>query len=191
MKEVSIIETLQKKEDLFWENTNVVDFQQSKSDVPYSLKDIEDADLRLRRFAPFIKEVFPETKDNNGLIESELVPVPTIASEVIKKYQLPAPVNLYLKKDSHLPISGSVKARGGIYEVLFHAEKLALEAGMLHTSDDYAIFNSEKFRDFFSQHKIVVASTGNLGLSIGIISSHLGFKCDVHMSHDAKSLEKG
>lgn len=152
--------------------------------------DIADAEERLHRFAPYIRKCFPETEPDNGLIESPLAEISAMQERIASKFSAEIPGRLFLKMDSHLPIAGSVKARGGIYEVLKHAEDLALEAGLITEEDNYERFADEDMKEFFGGFTVQVGSTGNLGLSIGIMSAFLGFKVKVHMSADAKQWKK-
>ncbi|GEL06432.1 D-serine ammonia-lyase [Rummeliibacillus stabekisii] len=145
---------------------------------------IEEAEKRLIRFAPYIQREFPETLSLNGFIESPLQPMLQLKKETLIKG------NIFIKRDDGLPISGSIKARGGIHEVLYLAEKVALKHHLISMEDDYSIFAEQRMKNILSKYKIVVASTGNLGLSIGIMSRKLGFDVIVHMSHDAKEWKK-
>lgn len=177
-------------EEVFWVNPNKEEFETGIQKAPLTKDDVKDAEERLKRFAPYIAKAFPDTKDTNGIIESPLVATPSMKQHLEQEYDHHITGNVLLKCDSHLPISGSIKARGGIYEVLKHAEDLALEHQLLNKQDDYSILDSDTFRAFFSQYSIAVGSTGNLGLSIGIMSAKLGFNVTVHMSADAKQWKK-
>lgn len=179
---------LSKEEETAWINPKKVPF--AKSGLEIGMADIDDAEARLERFAPFIMRCFPETKKDNGLIESALTPVPKMQKYLEENGKAAIPGRLMLKKDSHLAIAGSVKARGGIYEVLKHTEELALEAGLIRIGDDYARLADPECREFFGQYTIQVGSTGNLGLSIGIASAAVGYKVVVHMSADARQWKK-
>ncbi|WP_272666901.1 MULTISPECIES: D-serine ammonia-lyase [Providencia] len=173
-----------------WFNPNSTTTQAGLPYVGLTLEDVQDAEARLTRFAPYLMKAFPETQTTQGIIESDVVAISNMQSALETRYKTPITGEMLLKKDSHLPISGSIKARGGIYEVLTHAEKLALEAGLLSIDDNYEILSSDKFRQFFSQYSIAVGSTGNLGMSIGIMSAKLGFSVSVHMSADARQWKK-
>ncbi|HEJ9413975.1 TPA: D-serine ammonia-lyase [Proteus mirabilis] len=176
--------------EVVWFNPNVTSTDQGLPYVGLTQNDVMDAQARLQRFAPYLMKAFPETASTEGIIESAVVDIPQMKEALEKRYNTLIEGQLRLKKDSHLPISGSIKARGGIYEVLTHAEKLAIEAGLLTTDDNYEKLFSDEFREFFSQYSIAVGSTGNLGMSIGIMSAKLGFSVSVHMSADARQWKK-
>ncbi|MCD6677537.1 D-serine ammonia-lyase [Vibrio cholerae] len=185
-----LVKELIELKEVSWFNPSITRLEEGLSYVGLGSEDIQDASQRLKRFAPYLAKAFPETAKTNGIIESEVVSISEMQSVLEREYDTPIQGRLLLKKDSHLPISGSIKARGGIYEVLTHAEKLAIEAGLLTESDDYSKLLNEEFRDFFKRFSIAVGSTGNLGMSIGIMSAKLGFSVSVHMSADARAWKK-
>ena len=191
-----ILNDIQNKNEILWVNRNrkeglkrgSEEFSFSNDSYGLSLADVEDAEARLLRFAPLIKKVFPETAEYDGIIESVLRTIPQMQELINLRCSVPG--RLLIKQDSHLAIAGSIKARGGIYEVLCHTEELALAKGLLNLSDSYEKLADPVCKEFFSHYTIQVGSTGNLGLSIGIISTVIGFRVVVHMSADAKQWKK-
>ena len=185
-----LIRDLVALQETTWFNPGVAPVAQAIGDVGLTDADVADASARLARFASYLRQAFPETASSDGIIESDIVPVPHLQQLLGERYRQALTGSLWLKRDSHLPISGSIKARGGIYEVLKHAEDLALAENFLTLEDDYALLHSDKARAFFGQYKIAVGSTGNLGMSIGIMGAALGFQVTVHMSADARQWKK-
>ena len=179
IKKFPIIEDIMNTQETFWLNQDVLPFDQAISTSMLSKEDIIDASDRLKRFASYFKKVFPETAVNDGIIESPFQAIPNMQKALEKKYGQKINGELLVKLDSNLAVSGSIKARGGIYEVLFVAERIAIEEGGFKNTDDYAELDTEKYKKIFAKYSIAVGSTGNLGLSIGIISAKLGFNVTV------------
>ena len=225
----TIIQRLSQAEPQIWHNPRYTSSQVdlSGSASPYSLTQILDAQNRLERFAPCLADLFPELEYSkilknelpesvpaqqglwdhgyskepwgDGIIES---PLREFSSRELESMDLPPDLSILGKMDSHLPVSGSIKARGGVYEVLWYAEKLAFEKGLLNKNQhkepenspldkrDYRVLLGPDARGVFAGYTIEVGSTGNLGLSIGIMGKALGFQVRVHMSRDAKQWKK-
>lgn len=182
------LEKLKNKEEFFWKNPKLGN--KSKEDFGLSFDGVIEAELLLKKFAPFIMKKFPETVKRNGIIESELTEIPNMKKVLIEKYKSDVSGKIFLKQDNELAVAGSVKARGGIYEILKYAKELLVENKIIEEDDDYSVIASEEVYKFLSKYTVQVGSTGNLGLSIGTISRTLGFKVVVHMSRDAAQWKK-
>ena len=175
------LKKLSERTPLFWLNP---DYGKIDEKLPLGMADILDAEARLMRFAPLLAALFDEAAEGYGVIESGLLDIPVLSEKL-----LPG-AKILLKADHNLPVAGSVKARGGIYNVLCFAEQICFEAGVLSTGDNYRKIADKEIRNLLGKYTVSVGSTGNLGLSIGTISAALGFKARVHMSSDAKEWKK-
>ncbi len=147
--------------------------------------DMRAAAARWHRFAPLLARLFDGL--DGGRIDSPLTALPPAVAESVLRG---APGAVWVKADHDLPVTGCIKARGGVYEVLAYAERLAETAGLLRAGASYADFATPPFRDLFARHTVAVGSTGNLGFSVGVMARALGFAVEVHMSHDAKDWKK-
>lgn len=185
---MEIINELKSLKETIWYNPKYTEFENIKDSLPIRMEEVLDAEARLKRFAPYLEKVFPEVE--NGIIESPINKINNMKYRMEKDFDTKIYGNIILKRDDLLAIAGSIKARGGIYEVLKHAEELALKEKLIYIDDDYSKLDNKEIREFFSKYTIQVGSTGNLGLSIGIISAKLGFNVIVHMSSDAKQWKK-
>ena len=176
MEQDRVFRDIAYQNETLWINDKLLPFEMTDAlcQLVVTDEDIEDTERRLRKFAPYIKKCFPETREDDGLIESPLEDIPKMQLELERVYGAAIPGRF----------------RGGIYEVLKHAEDLALEHGMITENDNYERFADDDMKEFFGKHTVQVGSTGNLGLSIGIMSAFLGFKVKVHMSADARQWKK-
>ena len=121
------IQKLSSRTPLFWLNPEYG----KTENLPCGMADILDAEARLMRFAPLLAELFDEAAEGYGVIESQLLDIPRLSEKL-----LPG-AGILLKADHDLPVAGSVKARGGIYNVLCFAEDICLKEGVLSYSDNY------------------------------------------------------
>lgn len=174
----------------YWNNIHSLPTASALTSCGFTAQDVEDAALRLERFAPLIAALFPETAKAKGVIESPLHEAKALQEELQRRYGLSPVRRLLVKLDGELPVSGSVKARGGIYEVLKLAEDLAMRAQLIKWSDNYTKMLEPEIRDLFGGYTVAVGSTGNLGLAVGSMGLALGFKARVHMSAEASQWKK-
>lgn len=101
-KKFPILKKIKCEKEVVWMNPDKVSFEEGIQNCELSMKDINDAEERLERFAPFIMRCFPETKDRNGIIESVLTDIPAMRTRINQKYGSKLQGRLLLKQDSHL-----------------------------------------------------------------------------------------
>ncbi|SDI96176.1 D-serine ammonia-lyase [Pseudomonas flavescens] len=181
----NLLENLRARQPLLWCNPALVD---SQAGAVQPDAQIEDARQRLARCAPLLMKLFSELESCNGIIESDLQPADALRLAILPASQEAG--HWFIKRDDQLPVAGSVKARGGFHEVLAFAEGVALEHGLLSDGADRRVLASAEARELFGRYSVTVGSTGNLGLSIGVMAAALGFDAVVHMSADAKQWKK-
>ncbi|AOA58391.1 D-serine ammonia-lyase [Acinetobacter larvae] len=182
----TLIQQLQQKTAMLWLNPYLG--CALPNDAP-SVHAIQAAQDRLQRSQALLQHLFPELAASQGQIESDLIALNQAEPALFTQPKLSKQA-IYLKADHALPIAGSIKARGGFHEVIAIAEQIALEQQLITAEQDLLALSTASAKACFAEYTISVGSTGNLGLSIGIMAAALGFKAVVHMSVEAKEWKK-
>ena len=184
----ALLLALRNRQPLLWINDGYRSISEARQELALGKREMDQAAVRMNRFAGLLMNLFPELESSGGIIESPLLPADRLRAAMSNAGSVSG--RWLIKADHALPVAGSIKARGGVYEVLVHAEELALRLGIIASVDDRLRLASSTARELFSKHSVAVGSTGNLALSIGIMAAALGFKAIVHMSSDAKAWKK-
>ncbi|AQT94936.1 D-serine ammonia-lyase [Pseudomonas azotoformans] len=167
-----------------WLNTALKANGIADRSLPIRASQVKEAEQNWKLLAPLLQICFPELTASKGLIQSKLIEATSLRKAV--GYEDAEYGRVFVKADGDLPVAGSIKARGGVYEVFMYAKQMAEKRGILTPGGDITVLASTQARALFAQHTIAVGSTGNLGLSVGIAARALGFRAVVHMSSDAK-----
>ena len=108
-----------------------------------------DAEARLNGFTTALMVLFPSLIHARGIIESPLLDADRLQLRMSPRG---GPVGRWLIKADHaLPVAGSVKARGGVYEVLLHAESVARRHGLMNVTDDGVMLALPPARELFAR----------------------------------------
>ena len=130
-----MLEKLKGMQEVCWRNPGQRPFADAIEGSALTMADVRDAEARLQRFAAYFQVAFPETRAAGGILESPLRPIPAMQEAL-------GVGRLLLKMDSHLPMSGSIKARGGVDEVIKLAEDIDLVSFVDYDSNFYELYSS-------------------------------------------------
>ncbi len=171
-----------------WLNPDLRPGREALAELPVGRKDLDEAERDWAGFAPDLARLFPDLARTGGRVTSPLIDAgPGFAARIPGAGG--GSERLLIKCDHQLAPAGSIKARGGFYEVLVHARERAAAAG-LGDPDRTDVLTSPEARACFSRFRIVAGSTGNLGYGIGLIGRALNFQVEIHMSADARQWKK-
>lgn len=79
-----LIKNMVDKKEVVWINPKEINYTEYEKNLPIKDQELKEAEERLKRFASFIKKVFPETEETNGIIESPLEEIFNMQKELKK-----------------------------------------------------------------------------------------------------------
>ncbi|MBT0668543.1 D-serine ammonia-lyase [Novosphingobium profundi] len=183
--EVTIETRIRESAPVLWANPDYQATGFPDREKAFSRSDYVQACERWRTMQPLFRTLFPDSVGEDGIVS----PLTELDAGMAGA-TLGGEARLVLKRDDSLAVAGSVKARGGFHEVAQHAYEVAIRTGVARPGDGFAALASAGARVCLGHHRLLVASTGNLGLSVGLIGRALGFSVEVHMSRDARTWKK-
>ena len=108
-KNADLLKEVAKGKEVVWINENLEKTEDAMAKINITMADIDDAEARLARFAPFLMKKFPETIPTNGLIESPLTYIPNMQKKLEEHYDTKSRQNV-LKAGQP---SGNLRLRKG------------------------------------------------------------------------------